>query len=83
MGGENANISNIGRHPGIWSDSVVEPAISSWSTGRSACPGEDQHQNGLTEKLALLFKETQALSQVQVLTEAEIAAEIAAYRSGQ
>ena len=45
--------------------------------------GEDQHQNGLTEKLALIFKETQALPQVQVLTEAEIAAEIAAYRSGQ
>lgn len=45
--------------------------------------GEDQQQNGLTEKLALLFKETQALPQVQVLTEAEIAAEIAAYRSGQ
>ena len=44
---------------------------------------EDQHQNGLTEKLALLFKKTQALPQVQVLTEAEIAAEIAAYRSGQ
>jgi hypothetical protein len=45
--------------------------------------GEDQHQNGLTEKLALLFKETQALPQVQVLTEAEIAVEIAACRSGQ
>jgi len=41
--------------------------------------GEDQHQNGLTEKLALLFEETQALPQVQVLTEAEIAA----YRSGE
>ena len=45
--------------------------------------GKDLHQNGLTEKLALLFKETQALPQVQALTEAEIASEIAAYRSGQ
>jgi len=45
--------------------------------------GEDQVQNGLTERLALLFKETQALPQVLALTEAEIAAEIAAYRSGQ
>jgi len=44
--------------------------------------GEDQIQSGLTEKLALLFKETQALPQVQALTEAEIAAEIAAYRDG-
>lgn len=45
--------------------------------------GEDRVQDDLTEKLALLFEETQALPQVQVLTEAEIAAEIAAYRSGQ
>lgn len=45
--------------------------------------GEDQYRNGLTEKLTLLLKETQALPQVQALTEAEIAAEIAAYRSGQ
>jgi hypothetical protein len=41
--------------------------------------GEDQYRSGLTEKLALLLKETQALPQVQSLTEAEIAA----YRSGQ
>lgn len=45
--------------------------------------GEDLYQNGMTEKLTLLLKETQALPQVQALTEAEIAAEIAAYRSGQ
>ncbi len=45
--------------------------------------GEDRVQDDLTEKLALLFEETQALPQVQALTEAEIAAEIAAYRSGQ
>ena len=45
--------------------------------------GEDQYRNGLTEKLTLLLKETQALPQVQALTEAEISAEIAAYRSGQ
>ena len=44
--------------------------------------GEYQYKNGLTEKLALLFKETQAQPQVQVLTEADVAAEIAAYRGG-
>ncbi len=45
--------------------------------------GEDQDQNDLTEKLAALFKETQALPQVQRVTDDEISAEITAYRSGQ
>ena len=45
--------------------------------------GEGQDQSELTARLTALFKETQALPQVQPLTDAEIAAEIAAYRSGQ
>jgi antitoxin ParD1/3/4 len=35
------------------------------------------------EDVRALFKETQSLSQVQALTEEDIAAEIAAYRCGQ
>ena len=45
--------------------------------------GEGQDQSELTARLAALFKETQALPQVQALNDAEIAAEITAYRSGQ
>ena len=39
--------------------------------------GEDQAPTERTKRLAALFKETQALPQVQVLTDEEIMAEIA------
>jgi hypothetical protein len=44
------------------------------TTDSSACPP--------TETLRSLFKTTQALPQAQAITEDEITAEIAAYRSG-
>lgn len=65
---------------------AVEPTFSPFRPAQpveALVPDEDPLQNSLTEKLALLLKETQALPQVQALTEAEIAAEIAADRNGQ
>lgn len=41
------------------------------------------HQSEQIQSLKALFKETQALPQAQTITEAEIAAEIAAYRAEQ
>jgi antitoxin ParD1/3/4 len=44
---------------------------------------KDEQSSNTLEELQKLFKITQALPQAQTITEDEIAAEIAAYRSGQ
>jgi hypothetical protein len=44
---------------------------------------KDEQSSNTLEELQKLFKITQALPQAQTITENEIAAEIAAYRSGQ
>ena len=43
----------------------------------------DENRARYVQELEALLKETQALPQVRALSEEEIAAEIAAYRSGQ
>ena len=43
---------------------------------------DDVHRLQRTEKWRSLLKETQSLPQIQNMTEAEITAEIEAYRSG-
>lgn len=43
---------------------------------------DDSDRARRVEELRALFKQTQALSQLQSITEDEIAAEIAAYRDG-
>lgn len=43
---------------------------------------DDSERERRVEELKALFNETQALSQLQSITEEEIAAEIAAYRGG-
>lgn len=45
--------------------------------------GEEKDRPALAREIASLFKETQALPQIQRVSEEDIEAEIAAYRSGQ
>jgi hypothetical protein len=44
---------------------------------------EDKQEASISQKLQILFDKTQALPRVQDITEAEIAAEIEAYRRGE
>ena len=44
---------------------------------------QSEHETTTVQELKALFKETQALAQIQPLSDEEIAAEVAAYRNNQ
>ncbi len=66
---QNVTLSNLPFRPGQYVEIVIL--------------AQEDERATLANRLEALLKETQTLPQIQILSEEEIAAEVAAYRGGQ